>query len=95
MHYKKFYICDIKRNVMSSVVLNRVEESLSKYCLCNALTYIAITPPRWQFEIKPKSNSQKSYLTKTSQSVLSCFAMVYCVVSNFVFVKRKIKPIKI
>ena len=42
---KKFYISDIKRNVMSSVVLNRVEESLSKYCLCNALTYIVITPP--------------------------------------------------
>ena len=42
---KKFYISDIKRNVMSSVVLNRVEENLNKCCLCNALTYNAITPP--------------------------------------------------
>ena len=39
---------------MSSVVLNIKEETLSKYCLCNALTYIAITPPRW---LKPAVNN--------------------------------------
>ena len=42
---KKFYIRNIKRNVMSSVNLNMKEEYLGKCCLCNALTYIAITPP--------------------------------------------------
>ena len=45
---------------MSSVVLNRVEENLSKCCLCNALTYIAIIPC-WRFEIKPSvDNGQQT-----------------------------------
>ena len=33
--------------MMSSVIFNIKEETLSKCCLHNALTYIVITPPRW------------------------------------------------
>lgn len=49
---------------MSSVALNMKEEKISKHCLCNALKYIVIIPPTWWFEIKPKFDLQKSYLTK-------------------------------
>ena len=38
---------------MSSVILNIQKDKTSKCCLCNALTYIVITPPRWRFEIEP------------------------------------------
>ena len=41
---------------MPSVILNIKEENLSKNCFCNALTYIAITPPRW---LKPAVDNRQ------------------------------------
>ena len=39
---KKYYISNIKRNVMSSVVLNIHEEKTSKSCFCNDLIYSVV-----------------------------------------------------
>lgn len=43
----------------------QIEEKILKIALkAKSLTYIAITPPRWRFEINPESNLQESYLIK-------------------------------
>ena len=42
----------------------QIEEKILKIVLkAKSLTHIAITPPRWRFEITPESNLQESYLT--------------------------------
>ena len=43
----------------------QIEEKTFKMALkAKSLTYIAITPPRWRFEINPKFYSNNFYLTK-------------------------------
>ena len=49
--------------LMSKHNLQIEEKTFKKDLKDKSLTYIAITPPRWRFEIIPESKLQESYLT--------------------------------